>query len=120
MARANALCNAIAAGTSDDNIARTAGLIGRADGEVVVNPPDQISDLNELPIPDFTEYFSDIDAHTDFEGYELSSCLPVEASRGCQYHCSFGPLIFSGKIFESNHLGKFSLHWTITLNGIKC
>jgi radical SAM superfamily enzyme YgiQ (UPF0313 family) len=68
-------------------LADIAGLIYRADGEVIVNPPrGHIQDLDRLPFPDL--------AMVDVEDYDsyYARTLPLTSmitSRGCPYSCSF-------------------------------
>jgi ribosomal peptide maturation radical SAM protein 1 len=83
---------ALAEERSGAHIAQLPGVIAKSDEpehKVVINSVAQLSSLDELPVPDFDDYFQNIDEHTACSSHEMSSCLPVEASRGCQYHCSF-------------------------------
>ncbi|HET9143280.1 RiPP maturation radical SAM C-methyltransferase, partial [Actinophytocola sp.] len=79
---------ALAGGTGTDGIAGVA----RRDGDrVVATPPAPPSTaLDELPVPDYAEYF-DRRAHLDLPAGEV--WLPFESARGCwwgaKHHCTF-------------------------------
>ena len=68
-------------------------------------------DLESLPTPDFTDYFS---ARTQLEqaGFRLADChsLPFEASRGCWWgqkqHCVFCGLNTTGMVFRRKSVEK--------------
>jgi len=77
-----------------DDPASTPGVLCRRNGWVVETPPIPIADMDRLPIPDYTEYFS--------RSHRLSllpansedvADIPFEASRGCwwgeKHHCTF-------------------------------
>jgi ribosomal peptide maturation radical SAM protein 1 len=59
--------------------------------EVVANPVDLVTDLDSLPVPDYSDFF----ARFDDRGYErgVDVFIPIENSRGCwwgeRHHCTF-------------------------------
>jgi ribosomal peptide maturation radical SAM protein 1 len=85
-----ALARALAANAGDDAIAAIPGLIARdRHGRVRMHPPDQVPHLEALPLPDFDPYFDALDALRPGLAAEMCVRLPIEASRGCYYSCSF-------------------------------
>lgn len=69
---------------------RARGIVGR--GWMLTTPkPSSIEDLDELPIPDFGEYFAAIE--TLGLSASIRPRLPFEGSRGCwwgaKHHCTF-------------------------------
>jgi radical SAM superfamily enzyme YgiQ (UPF0313 family) len=59
------------------------GLVYKKDGKIVANPARSVSDLNELPLPDFS------DMHPD-RYHSPVPVLPYLASRGCPWRrCAF-------------------------------
>jgi len=96
------LAQALARGASPEEISTIKGLIARApDGKVVLNPPDQLEAMQSLPAPDFDEYFETIDRLPGVSRDEVTACLPIEASRGCYYACSFCALNLQWQNFRS-------------------
>jgi ribosomal peptide maturation radical SAM protein 1 len=101
------LADARARGIDDDEIELPAGMLGRARARsrmpilgrdpVVAERPELIEDLDELPIPDYTEYFEIADAMTRGQpvraGEPTAPWLTLETSRGCWWgrksHCTF-------------------------------
>lgn len=49
----------------------------------------QLSSMDELPAPDFDEYFESFAGFDNLSPHDLSVSIPIEASRGCPYKCSF-------------------------------
>lgn len=47
---------------------------------------NQIDDLNQLPTPDYSEFF-EVAREPDFDHITASLVLPVEGSRGCWHQC---------------------------------
>ncbi|MGO9782145.1 MAG: RiPP maturation radical SAM C-methyltransferase [Streptosporangiaceae bacterium] len=86
------LLSALAAGTGLDGVP---GLARRVDGQVKVTPPvPPVSRLDDLPLPDYAEYFR----HAEDLGVlsragRRSVSLPIETARGCWWgakqHCTF-------------------------------
>ena len=81
-----------------EDITATKGLMWRqepaADGAsagVEINPVDLITDMDTLPVPDYSDFFERFEGR----GYEsgVDVFLPFETSRGCwwgmQQHCTF-------------------------------
>jgi len=74
-----------------------AGLIFREKGNVQINPPKDIENLDELPIPAFDlskldEYYELFMKKFDTLGnitYPRAYRIPVESSRGCPVACNF-------------------------------
>lgn len=96
------LVKALREGESRDTIDRIAGLIGRrSDGEVFLNPPDQLQNLDELPTPDYDEYFRAIEDLGYASPYHVTTTLPAEGSRGCYYACSFCSLNLQWENFRN-------------------
>jgi ribosomal peptide maturation radical SAM protein 1 len=68
------------------------GILWRRRGEIVVNPPSpRFDDLDDNPVPDYTDFFTRM-ARSPLFGRELPS-IPFEGSRGCWWgrrnHCRF-------------------------------
>jgi len=68
------------------------GLAFRRDGKMVYNPPLYVKDLDALPFPDWALF--DLDSYrgeyTDHvRPFRKQLELPVSASRGCPFNCSF-------------------------------
>lgn len=86
------LLDALAAGTGLDAVA---GIARRVDGRVIVTPPTPPAvRLDDLPAPDYDEYFQ----HAEDLGVlpragHRSVWLPIETARGCwwgaKHHCTF-------------------------------
>ena len=77
---------------SKKTIAKTKGIVYRSDGNTVfTGPADVICELDELPFPDYSDYFSDLDK-TSAADAVLPNLL-IETSRGCWWgskqHCTF-------------------------------
>lgn len=72
-----------------DVIAEIPGLIVRGESGIRINPPDQVPAMNALPTPTYDDYFSAVQEFDNVAVHEVCSYLPIEASRGCYYSCSF-------------------------------
>jgi ribosomal peptide maturation radical SAM protein 1 len=84
------LAQAIVSGATDEEIAAIPGIVSRsAAGDVRINAPAQLQRLDVLPIPDFEPYFAALDAIGPGLRRQMCARLPIEASRGCYYSCSF-------------------------------
>jgi ribosomal peptide maturation radical SAM protein 1 len=80
---------------SGEDFTRLPGLIHRlaADDppEVIANPVDIVTDLDALPIPDYSDFF----ARFEGRGYDwgVDVFVPIENARGCwwgqRHHCTF-------------------------------
>jgi ribosomal peptide maturation radical SAM protein 1 len=80
-----------------EDFSRLPGLIhrrpsaGDEPSEVVANPVDLVTDLDALPVPDYSDFF----ARYDDSGYEwgVDVFVPIENARGCwwgeRHHCTF-------------------------------
>jgi ribosomal peptide maturation radical SAM protein 1 len=97
------LLEALAAGTGLDAVP---GLARRLDGHVNVTPGSSSARLDELPPPDYDEYFQ----HAEELGILQSSgrrgvWLPIETARGCwwgaKHHCTFCGLNRTAMSFRS-------------------
>ena len=55
--------------------------------QILAQSPAQMPKLN-LPTPDYDEYFQTI-VDSGLQKDAVTSCLPVEGSRGCYFSCSF-------------------------------
>ena len=69
---------------------RVGGVFSRSEGCVALSGPvEQLPDLDELPYPDYTEYFEQARAG----GLRLVHEIPIEGARGCWWNrckfCSF-------------------------------
>ena len=56
--------------------------------------PEPVTDLNQLPVPDYDDYYLDLDRLTNESSLEIEvESLPYESSRGCWWgrksHCIF-------------------------------
>jgi ribosomal peptide maturation radical SAM protein 1 len=61
------------------------GLLWRdPSGEIKGDGIQQLSDLRELPIPDYDDFFRDLREQSEMK--TLIPALPVESSRGCWWH----------------------------------
>lgn len=65
------------------------GLIYRRNNIARINPRHQLSSLKGLPDPDYDDYFELINATPYLKRKRLEINLPMEASRGCPYKCTF-------------------------------
>jgi ribosomal peptide maturation radical SAM protein 1 len=84
------LARALDAGVSREEIVAIPGLVSREPGgRIRVNPPDQVARLDRLPPPEFEPYFAALEAQGPDARTALCVRLPIEASRGCYYACSF-------------------------------
>jgi ribosomal peptide maturation radical SAM protein 1 len=68
------------------------GIVFRSGGEVREGaPPEPIRDLDDLPVPDFSDYFAQLPPI--FTRSQVPLALPIETSRGCWWgavsHCTF-------------------------------
>ncbi len=83
------LARAIVAGAAEDEISAIPGIVSRCAGGVRINAPDQMPRLDALPIPDFESYFAALDRISAGLRQQMCVSVPIEASRGCYYACSF-------------------------------
>jgi ribosomal peptide maturation radical SAM protein 1 len=83
------LARAIVAGAAEDEISAIPGIVSRCAGGVRINAPDQMPRLDALPIPDFESYFAALDRIGPGLRQQMCVRVPIEASRGCYYACSF-------------------------------
>jgi ribosomal peptide maturation radical SAM protein 1 len=78
----------------------TPGLVWR--GEEPIGTPAPILDLDELPVPDYNDYFADLDRS---ELGREQVVLPLETARGCwwgaKHHCTFCGLNGGSMSFRS-------------------
>jgi ribosomal peptide maturation radical SAM protein 1 len=90
----------------EDHLA-TPGLTWRGDERV--DAPAPILDLDQLPVPDYHDYFDDL-ARTDLARDQI--VLPMETARGCwwgaKHHCTFcglngGSMSFRSKSADRAH-----------------
>jgi magnesium-protoporphyrin IX monomethyl ester (oxidative) cyclase len=97
---ANGLGNFIRAiQTGDDSLFLTVpGLCRYIDGEVVKSPREFVLDMNEVPVPDYSDYFEQLAKQSfsvtpEFKSRLYSGLIYVEFARGCFYGdsqiCSF-------------------------------
>jgi ribosomal peptide maturation radical SAM protein 1 len=80
------------------------GLVYRRAGEsVFTGPPLRVKDLDELPMPDFSDYYHAVEQST--VGASVVPTLLVETSRGCWWgaksHCTFCGLNGESMAFRS-------------------
>jgi radical SAM superfamily enzyme YgiQ (UPF0313 family) len=106
---------------------RLPGVIAKFDGEMKAGPPPKrIDNLDELPIParhliDIRRYFSGA-GHDRIKWSLPQPSLPIIASRGCPYRCTFcaSELVHGKKIrFRSVENIRFELEKLITIYGIR-
>ena len=77
-------------GATDDAIATLPGITSRAaDGSIRTNSPEQVRSMRELPIPEIGDYFAALERLGYESPHEVCHRVPVEASRGCYYSCTF-------------------------------
>lgn len=97
------LAHALVAGNDMTQIPGT--IVRTPDGIVRGPSPDLLKDLNGLPIPDYSEYFTDLDRYgreSLIGGRRVS--LIFESSRGCwwgqKHHCTFCGLNSTGMTYR--------------------
>jgi len=83
--------NALAAG---DSLDRIPGLARRLGGRVIMTPASPPRDqLDDLPIPDYDEYFEHVEELGLLPAGNRNVDLPIETARGCwwgaKHHCTF-------------------------------
>jgi ribosomal peptide maturation radical SAM protein 1 len=89
----------------------TAGaLVRMPDGRILEGPrAEPLTNLNELPVPDFDDYISERRRFGLHEDDDL--CLPLESSRGCwwgaKHHCVFCGLNANGMAFRQKDPDRF-------------
>jgi ribosomal peptide maturation radical SAM protein 1 len=84
-----ALVRAIASG---EDLSAIPGIVHRRGGRSIASPPaPTITDLDALPIPDYDDYFTALQASP--VAADLTPMLLLETSRGCwwgeKHHCTF-------------------------------
>jgi ribosomal peptide maturation radical SAM protein 1 len=83
------------------------GVVSRTSGEIVSTPPAPlVTALDDLPIPDYTEYFDTAERLGLLSpGRRLRTLVPVETARGCwwgaKHHCVFCGLNADAMRFRS-------------------
>jgi len=65
------------------------GLIYRFNGDVRINIRKQLTKLNDLPDPDYDDYFNLIKTDKSLNKSGIMPFLQVESSRGCYHRCAF-------------------------------
>lgn len=80
------------------------GIVYRADGESVsTGPPELIREMDQMPVPDFTDYFRALSSSG--AGSSVVPTLLFETSRGCwwgaKHHCTFCGLNGQSMAFRS-------------------
>ena len=82
------------------------GCIGR-DGAPVL-PPVPVSDMDRLPIPDYSDYFDQLPILS--QSARLRPSIPFESSRGCwwgqKHHCTFCGLNPTGMAYRAKSPGR--------------
>jgi ribosomal peptide maturation radical SAM protein 1 len=86
-----------------------AGIVYRSNGETVASgPPNLIQDVDRLAIPDYTDYFRDVQQSTI--GADIVPTLLLETSRGCWWgaksHCTFCGLNGGSMTYRSKSPGR--------------
>jgi ribosomal peptide maturation radical SAM protein 1 len=84
--------------------ANVAGIVYRAAGESVsTGPPEMIREMDQLPVPDFSDYFNGLEKSAAGRG--VIPTLLFETSRGCwwgaKHHCTFCGLNGQSMAFRS-------------------
>ena len=85
---------------NDGDLSEVAGLSFCRDGEIVHNPArPTIANLDSLALPEWDEF--EIDRYKcvslPMRVFEGSRALPIQASRGCPFHCTYCAQDFAGK-----------------------
>jgi ribosomal peptide maturation radical SAM protein 1 len=85
-------------------VADIPGIVYRAEGQSVsTGPPDMIREMDQLPVPDFADYFRDLERSGAASG--VVPTLLFETSRGCwwgaKHHCTFCGLNGQSMAFRS-------------------
>jgi len=65
------------------------GLVYRSGSGIRINPRQQLFTLEDLPDPDFKQYFKLLNNHSLIMGKEITPYLLIECSRGCMYNCAY-------------------------------
>ncbi|HAX44919.1 MAG TPA: RiPP maturation radical SAM C-methyltransferase [Bryobacteraceae bacterium] len=101
------------------------GLVFRHQGESWwTGNPDRLEQLDDLPLPDYSDYFRDLNDST--LAAEVTPALLFETSRGCWWgaksHCTFCGLNGAGMAFRSksapralDELLTLSTHWNTSM-----
>lgn len=88
----------------DDEIEKISGIVLRKNGEsVFTGAPEMIREMDELPTPDYTDFFRDLEqSHSSLNVFPT---LLFETSRGCWWgaksHCTFCGLNGGSMAFRS-------------------
>ena len=75
------------------------------DGTIIRNPCAGLTDINALPIPDYSQ-FEEIRFYRPMGG-KLWKTLPFETNRGCPYQCSFCGSPAQSRLYRDNGGGFF-------------
>ncbi|MEN8198517.1 MAG: RiPP maturation radical SAM C-methyltransferase [Thermodesulfobacteriota bacterium] len=82
------LCHSLAAGKRKKTGTLPPQVISRETGREIPPPCTSIKDLNTLPPPDYSPYFTEM--QNTFPGQNFIPVLPLEFSRGCWWNkCTF-------------------------------
>lgn len=91
----------VTSATSDIKIEKLKNIAGigyRHNGEIFVNPPVQIEDLDSLPMPDFESFNIDLYTSYEFAYTDLGKRkITLFTSRGCPFDCQFCTHVFGKK-----------------------
>jgi len=87
-----------------DSVSDILGIVYRAEGQSVsTGPPEMIREMDQLPVPDFSDYFRDLGRSGSGSG--VIPTLLFETSRGCwwgaKHHCTFCGLNGQSMAFRS-------------------
>ena len=96
------LCNRI---SKNEHFTDIDGLWVKSDGKICRNRPCKLSNINELPYPDYTEFDERL-FYKPMQG-RMYKMVNIVTSRGCNFNCTFcaAPLLRS--FFKEHYCGQY-------------
>jgi len=79
--------------------------IRKASGRIIKNPIGRVFDINQLPVPDFSE-FHESRFLRPMAG-QVYRTIPIETNRGCPYACAFCNSPAMARLYRNSDSGTF-------------